>query len=445
MPEILSIYNELFDFLVEWNREKRFANGYINPFFYMRSNNDSRFKEGYWFPGNDKYLCLSFWTGGDSLNKTPNIYFEVTAGKSCRGILVARDSDDKFDYFNTLRSYLKEFKIPYTNLSQKRKGIWVHEFEKKRNYLDILNEYLEKDKNFIDRFLTENDPRQFINDYSSPLGFINANDFETNYSRVRKQQIEIEDANIKSEARLISVGKIRKEVIDVGDTLTMEVIPVNLPCTIQLIDIKNYQGIKHTALYEFPKNNQWIFITGENGYGKSSVLQAISLGLNDDRVLDNYLADNSRIEILVNNNSTSDTFIRLKNSTSGTSTGFNGIVIAYGPVRLNTFSPESRNSEDNTNNNVMSLFQSTTLLKNIQWELFSNRHTNYKLFEQLEKAVKDSTKGRIESIEFDGPNVLFIERLSNNELLPAVPLEKLAAGFRSIINIVGDIIVRFGN
>ncbi|EDN71091.1 hypothetical protein BGP_3432 [Beggiatoa sp. PS] len=41
-----------------------------------------------------------------------------------------------------------------------------------------------------------------------------------------------------------------------------------LPCAIQQISIENYQGIVKTRLTDIPVDTQWIFLTGDNGFGK---------------------------------------------------------------------------------------------------------------------------------------------------------------------------------
>ena len=43
--------------------------------------------------------------------------------------------------------------------------------------------------------------------------------------------------------------------------------------------IKNYKGIIDTKVENIPSGTQWIFLTGENGFGKTSVLQALASAL----------------------------------------------------------------------------------------------------------------------------------------------------------------------
>jgi hypothetical protein len=108
MKEIQKIHEDVFNYLNSWSEQSRTSKLEINPYFYMRSVRDERFKKGFWFPGNDNYLCISFWAGGDSKNKTPNIYFEINEKFGCRVIMVSKDSDSKFLYFKRIASHLAD-------------------------------------------------------------------------------------------------------------------------------------------------------------------------------------------------------------------------------------------------------------------------------------------------------------------------------------------------
>ena len=52
-----------------------------------------------------------------------------------------------------------------------------------------------------------------------------------------------------------------------------------LPYTLKQVQIENFQCIIKTEITEIPIDSPWIFITGENGDGKTSLLQAIAIGL----------------------------------------------------------------------------------------------------------------------------------------------------------------------
>ncbi len=63
------------------------------------------------------------------------------------------------------------------------------------------------------------------------------------------------------------------------DVFFDETHPQSLRCAIKQIAIENYQGIIKTNLTAIPVDSQWLFLTGENGFGKTAILQAIAIGL----------------------------------------------------------------------------------------------------------------------------------------------------------------------
>src|ERR1700748_2408887 len=120
MPIVQRTHDLVFNWLFDWSKRAKQEN-ILNPFFYVRTREDERFKEGYWFPGNQQYMCISFWTGGDAKNRTPNIYLEFHATKGISIKLIARDSANKELYFEKLAQTLGGFKTGNT------KGVFTKE------------------------------------------------------------------------------------------------------------------------------------------------------------------------------------------------------------------------------------------------------------------------------------------------------------------------------
>ena len=52
-----------------------------------------------------------------------------------------------------------------------------------------------------------------------------------------------------------------------------------LPISLKSIKIENFAGILRTELNDLPGDAQWIFLTGENGFGKTSVLRGVAAGV----------------------------------------------------------------------------------------------------------------------------------------------------------------------
>ena len=57
-----------------------------------------------------------------------------------------------------------------------------------------------------------------------------------------------------------------------------------LPYALNGLKVKNFQGIIDLEIDELPCDAQWIFLVGENGFGKTSVLRAIAEKLTETSV-----------------------------------------------------------------------------------------------------------------------------------------------------------------
>ena len=89
IPNIQQVHERIYSFLKRKNDDDpnfRFTTRITNRF--------GRLDKGYWFHGNEDYLVVSFWSGTDWKNKTPNIQFVVNAEECFLGIS-ATDSEDK--------------------------------------------------------------------------------------------------------------------------------------------------------------------------------------------------------------------------------------------------------------------------------------------------------------------------------------------------------------
>ena len=109
-----------------------------------------------------------------------------------------------------------------------------------------------------------------------------------------------------------------------------------LPIALKSFHIKNYKRIIDTQIDNIPPNTQWIFLTGENGFGKTSVLQAIAENINL-RSIENYV-ETSLVFLVDGKPIYSPAIIdKIQNGTTTlTSTLINlgNAVVAYGSTRL---------------------------------------------------------------------------------------------------------------
>ncbi|GEM_PF-516083 len=416
---IPELHNQIFDFLAEWSDSTRSE----NRFFYIRTREDERFRKGYWFLGDENYIAISFWSGGDALNKTPNVYLQINFKGGIDAYLVARDSDNKKKYFDKLASQLKDYKST-------SKGIWKKQLYPKldNKLLSFIEEFIKSDKKIIDDYLSstlesvKNPDNNLLDDeFSSKFGFIEEEQFYKLRSRVESRKFN--DETYPSETPATEN---------------------NLPISLASISIEKFQGIEKTSLTEeLNADAQWIFLTGENGVGKTSVLQAIALGLTNYEENREYIKERSKIAVGYKKSN----IVILNSSVFSFNEEFKSLnknFIGYGPIRLNSQASSSENQESKNSSNIYNLFQKDGLLKNINYLFKISRLKNNFEFENLKKAVIKILDNRIIDIKItnDG-EVKYWEGDAEGYVLGENGLEQLATGFQSLINLVGDVISRF--
>lgn len=211
--------------------------------------------------------------------------------------------------------------------------------------------------------------------------------------------------------------------------------------SLEIFQVRNFYGIKEIDL-ELPTNAPWIFLTGENGFGKTSILQALSIGLsniNDRKIYEAIkpLEDDCLITVKINGkerivSGSPESVIDLSKDEYR--------IMGYGPART------SMGSDRNTKiyAPATGLFEPGTILKNIESEglsrwKFIDEHTEkynetVKLFKKLMPNLHD--------VEVDDDsNVWYIEKDDDGNPLHRVNFNGLGSGYRNIISMVGDIIL----
>ncbi|MBK9257056.1 MAG: AAA family ATPase [Saprospiraceae bacterium] len=228
-----------------------------------------------------------------------------------------------------------------------------------------------------------------------------------------------------------------------------------LPIALKKIYIENYNGIKNLELNELYVDSQWIFITGENGYGKTSFLQALTIGLfgKKDQYRDIYknssqvfivdhLKNLPHTNIIVEYKNENESFI---NQTLGDEFVSLKNLVCYGPSRLSMQSGFTNEDENKTLSVTHSLFSPQSTLLNIEnrliiWELSKDKKFKYivKIFKKLIPNLMDI------KLSSDKTKIIYTEReIGTNKKFNSVNILQLASGFRSLIGMVGDMILRF--
>jgi predicted ATPase len=213
-------------------------------------------------------------------------------------------------------------------------------------------------------------------------------------------------------------------------------------------DIKNYKSIGKASIEALPARAPWIFLVGENGFGKTALLQGIAIGLygntegpivpaaKDTHIAVQYQYENGiRTVSHLNETQHEPFFMPVLN------------LAAYGPSRLDAQSESSENMLLENNTATYGLFHTNGYLKNVEVELKRTYAFDPFLFDALVALLKQAvpTLEKIEIAE-KGKKVLYHEKdLVSGEAYQGVEFGQLASGVRNMINIVSDIFIRFNS
>ena len=208
------------------------------------------------------------------------------------------------------------------------------------------------------------------------------------------------------------------------------------PIALKSFHIKNYKGIVETQIEDIPTETQWIFLTGENGFGKTLMLQALADGFNPSPYLQENKVVYSHNHILFENGKPID---------GSDSTSFKKAIIGYGSARLLNRSDAKVLTEYGE---YSSLFSSSAFLYNVE-HLFKEWYKEYpegkERFENLFKAFLPNLHSI--NVEFSQANKLLeVKYYEKDELGNAyskgIEFNDLAAGYRNIIGMIGNMVFR---
>lgn len=219
--------------------------------------------------------------------------------------------------------------------------------------------------------------------------------------------------------------------------------------------IKNYKGIIDTKVENIPSGTQWIFLTGENGFGKTSVLQGITL-VSREKMYNSFIESSEKkmeVEIEVNYYNKSyrlESTIRNKvviEKKRDNKLDLSNYLIAYGSSRLRV-SAGTTKEVANKYSSTDSLFSNEILLADIE-EYFKDWIMNYPDgFKRLQKIFRTlipklSKIGVEFNVKEKKTEVLYYENdLEGNAFEQGLLFNQLAAGYKNIIATIGDMIIR---
>lgn len=212
---------------------------------------------------------------------------------------------------------------------------------------------------------------------------------------------------------------------------------------IKSFEIKNFRGIIESRKIEIPANTQWIFLTGENGFGKTSVLQALAAGLFGKNKIKKKINTHSKIEITLQNGN-----IYKGISQGEGSTPFEQ-VIAYGSSRLNMTGGSIAEAE--RPNAIDSLFDTLVKLENIEEELIRWYRDDKKKYPESKKKLLSVKKALVNLLNIQDITIVdkrntqivkYHEKDLEGKTYYVSDFNDLAAGYRNIIATIGDTIIR---
>lgn len=244
------------------------------------------------------------------------------------------------------------------------------------------------------------------------------------------------------------IVKVIKKIKETTDDCYMSKEKRVFPSCIKRFDIKNFLCIRDTGLDKIPVDCQWVFITGENGDGKTALLQALTVGLlgNDDREANHLLKDNTHIQIEFKQDG--ENIIRelhkdsdgWKNNTTELGNVTPKNILGYGVSRLNIMAREAE-MVDRDRNPALSLYNETEgNFQNIEtWLKDQYLESQLKETPQIHR-VKETLKElmpNIEKVEIEGKDIVYYEKGYKARYT------EVSSGSKMIIAMIGDMIKRF--
>jgi AAA domain, putative AbiEii toxin, Type IV TA system len=216
-----------------------------------------------------------------------------------------------------------------------------------------------------------------------------------------------------------------------------------LPYSLKSFKAKNYEGIKNTGFKGLPIDTNWIFLIGENGFGKTTLLRSISIGFigKKDEESELFISELPDQDIGIEYFSLSHSII---NNVTGREFTQLLHLACYGPSRLQIQTDQTKNDVAKKSTTTYSLFNSDGILLNIEYSLLIWFLKEDSKFESVKKVFKKLIP-YLEDIEVtDKEEIFYIEKepTENGSKYNRVTFNQLASGFRSILAMVGDMMIR---
>ncbi len=419
METLEQIRLAVYKYLIERHaKEKESA----KPFYFVM-NSSIRYIQSsnlYEEIGSNKFFNILFygnWLGSEitylTIDEAANIYLTGTFDAQREGDPEIIKAENRLDY------YFIE------TLQNDNKVILVDAFTKGNSFI-CVRQFGGSDNiiNSLDYFLDSIKPR--IDDIVEPI--------RARYNHYFFNQIMFDDY-LKDDPYFFdfSVEKIKRNL------------------RLKTLRVQNLFGIKQLILTDLPISSRWIVLTGENGYGKTSVLQAIAAGLfgNYDENGRQLVPESAYVGVEYYNNRKSVVTNSHMSRLEAINRKLTNELATYGSSRLSVTDSVSKDTIQEQLPATYSLFNSDGKLLNVE-QLFKDTYQyNPPFFNQLKilfRALIPSISDIQIAIENNLPVVIYYEHDKEGMLLhKGLKLGELASGVRSLLAMIGDLVYRLSH
>lgn len=427
------IHEQVFEILDSYRRD---VNNKLC--FVLRKNNIGGYlDQGFYFPGDESRIYISFWNGYDIVKKCPILSVVVEDDR----VFFEYSKDNRRidfwegDFIQRVENIFRGREL-YENLNIIKFDIG-HVYDISR----ILKNFIDDFKKIIDDYITDYHEKAKVNNLSfRDIGPINPDKFRSEYRKI----VEYRNQFKKSESfeRYENIRNYK-------------------PVHIDSIQLRDFSIVNEINIRALGGKNRWTFFVGENGSGKTLILRALALALSQNQVptkyinsgqnsvpyfkLDLYDLKNEKITHVREGNNFDAKYAR-----TPAVIGF----AAYG-----IFRHEFKNSRKNLNSplNKKGMIESIMADDNIVpllsfSESLSEWNNNKRNVDKFNKRQNFLVSALIEIIPelvdvhfHESKNRIEVDyfmRSGAHETL-SLKYNQLSSGTRSVLSLVGDIFVRF--
>ena len=221
---------------------------------------------------------------------------------------------------------------------------------------------------------------------------------------------------------------------------------------IEYIHIKNFKSIDDLRI-DFKEDDtnkkSWLFLLGENGVGKSSILQAIAIGLRLDKkfinkdIIESLIKKRKQIAEIIIKERNSDNIIttRLirKSGTVEQKGRFSSYLIGYGSLRLSIDESEIESDRDTSRISYQNLFKPTKALNDVTKWLRAKHKNDINFFDKVAVSIKKLLPHDKSDTDLTIKNGEIV--LGDSEKL----FSELSDGYKSTITLALDIMMKLSD